>query len=260
MPVITLTSDWGFHDHYVAALKGRILGIDTSLSVVDLNHSIQPFNIAQAAFIIRNSYSLFPEGTVHLICVNTESHSGRKCLALKAEGHYFILGDNGLPGLIFDEEQPLQAVAIEKFGPCLTTFPELELFVPAACHLARSGKFEELGKPISQPERQVPLRPTIDNSVITGSVIYIDSYQNAITNISKSLMDRIGNKRKFEIFIKSNHYKLNRINLNYSETPVGDLLAIFNSADLLEVAINNGNASDLLGLSIGSAIRIKFND
>jgi S-adenosylmethionine hydrolase len=260
MPVITLTSDWGFHDHYVAALKGRILGIDNSLSVVDLNHSVQPFNIAQAAFIIKNSFSFFPEGTVHLICVNTESYNGKNCLALKAEGHFFILGDNGLPGLIFDEEQPLQAVSIEKFGPCLSTFPELELFVPAACYLARSGKFEELGKRIAQPERQVPIRPTIEESVITGSVIYIDSYQNAITNISKSLVDRIGRKRKFEIFIKSNHYKLNRINLSYSETPVGDLLVLYNSSGLLEVAINNGNASDLLGLSIGSVIRIKFND
>jgi len=260
MPVITLTSDWGFHDHYVAALKGRILGIDNSLSVVDLNHSIQPFNIAQAAFIIRNSYALFPEGSVHLICVNSESPKGKNCLALKAEGHFFILGDNGLPGLIFDEDQPLQAFAIEKFGPCLSTFPELELFVPAACHLARSGKIEELGKKIANPDRQVPLRPTIDESVITGSVIYIDSYQNAITNISQNLMERIGKTRKFEIFIKSNHYRVNRINLKYSETPIGDLLVIFNSAGLLEVAINNGNASDLLGLSIGSAIRIKFND
>jgi S-adenosyl-L-methionine hydrolase (adenosine-forming) len=260
MPVITLTSDWGFHDHYVAALKGRILGIDNSLSVVDLNHSVQPFNIAQAAFIIKNSYSFFPERTVHLICVNTEAHNGKNCIALQAEGQFFIMGDNGLPGLIFDNEQPLQAVAIEKFGPCLSTFPELELFVPAACHLARAGKFEELGKRIDQPDRQVPLRPTIDESVITGSVIYIDSYQNAITNISRSLIERIGKKRKFEIFIKSNHYKLNHINFSYSETAVGELLVLFNSSGLLEVAINNGNAADLLGLSIGSAIRIKFND
>lgn len=260
MPVITLTSDWGFHDHYVAALKGRILGIDNNLSVVDLNHAVQPFNIAQAAFIIKNSFSFFPEGTVHLICVNTEAQNGKTCIALQAEGHFFILGDNGLPGLIFDEEQAIKAVTIEKFGPCRSTFPELELFVPAACHLAGNGKLEDLGRRIIQPDRQVPLRPTIDESVITGSVIYIDSYQNAITNITKSLIDRIGKGRNFEIFVKSNHYRINRINLSYSETPVGELLALFNSSGLLEVAINNGNASDLLGLSIGSAIRIKFNN
>lgn len=259
MPVITLTSDWGFHDHYVAALKGRILELDNSLSVVDLNHNVTPFNIAQAAFIIRNSFPFFPAGTIHLICVNTEAQNGKSCLAVAAEGHFFILGNNGLPGLIFDEEQPLKAVSIEKFGPCHSTFPELELFVPAACHIARTGKIEDLGKKIPQPDRQVPLRPTIDESVITGSVIYIDSYQNAITNISKSFMERIGKGRKFEIFIKSNHYRINRINLFYSETQVGELLAIFNSSGLLEIAINNGNAANLLGLSVGSAIRIKFN-
>jgi len=260
MPVITLTSDWGLHDHYLAALKGRILGINSSLSVVDMNHSVQPFNIAQAAFVIKNSFALFPKGTVHLICVNTEAYKGKNCIAVQAEGHFFIMGDNGLPGLIFDEEQDLLVVAIEKFGPCLSTFPELELFVPAACHLALAGKLDDLGKRVTQPHRQVPLRPTIDESVITGSVIYIDSYQNAITNINTGLFDRIGKGRKFEIYIKSNHYKVNRINTTYSETQVGELLALFNSSALLEVAINNGNAADLLGLSIGSVIRIKFNN
>jgi S-adenosylmethionine hydrolase len=258
MPVITITSDWGFHDHYVAAVKGKILDIDSSLSIVDLNHSVQPFNIAQAAFVIKNSYRFFPSGSIHMICVNAESDEDHECLALQAEGHYFILADNGIPGLLFDEEQPVIAVKIEKFGPCLSTFPELEIFVPAACHLAQSGKLEDLGRRIKQPDRQVPIRPTIDESVITGSVIYIDSYQNAITNITQNLFDQIGKGRKFEIVIKSNHYKLSHLNITYNETAVGELLALFNASGLMEIAIRNGNAASLLGLETGSAIRIKF--
>jgi len=134
------------------------------------------------------------------------------------------------------------------------------VFAPAAAFLASGDKIDDLGSPLNDINRQTPLRATYDEAVIVGSVIYIDSYQNVITNISKELFDKVGRNRRFEILVQSNHYRINKINLTYNETSNGELLAIFNSAQLLEIAINKGNIAELLNLSINSNVRIKFFD
>ena len=107
-------------------------------------------------------------------------------------------------------------------------------------------------------ETHTQIRATIDESVISGSIIYIDSYQNAITNISKELFDRVGRDRRFDILVQSNHNKVNSISNTYSDVEPGDLLALFNSAGLLEIAICTGYAAQLLNLNVGSSVRIKF--
>jgi S-adenosyl-L-methionine hydrolase (adenosine-forming) len=259
MSIITLTSDWGLQDHYLGAVKGRILSLDPKLNIIDLNHNIQPFNMAQAAFVVRNSFHNFPDGTVHMICVGSEVNSDNRFLAAMSHKQYFVTADNGILGLVFHED-PLELVLIKKGGKNELAFPERDLCAPAACHLAMNRPFEELGEKISDCFRQRPLMPTIEEAVITGSVIYIDSYQNAITNISTELFDQIGRGRKFEIFVKSNHYRIDRLNKGYNETSVGEILALFNSSGLLEIAINNGNAASLLNLDNGSAIRVKFKE
>jgi len=113
---------------------------------------------------------------------------------------------------------------------------------------------------VKKYQERIPLRAAIDQSVITGSVIYIDSFRNAITNITRDLFDRIGDNRPFEIYVQSNHYVINRLNNYYHETAPGEILAIFNSVGLLEIAINKGNAADLLNLSTNSSIRVKFKE
>jgi S-adenosylmethionine hydrolase len=134
----------------------------------------------------------------------------------------------------------------------------MHLFAELACQLVRGTPITELGTPTTQYNKQVPLRPTLEDHTITGSVIYIDSYSNAITNISRELFDRIGNGRRFQIFVQSKHYTLHKINQRYNESPPGELLAIFNSAGLLEIAIRNGNAAGLLHLNTNSSIRVEF--
>ena len=260
MPVVTLTSDWGLHDHYLAAVKGKLLAAEPGIQIIDLNHSIEPFNLAQAAFVLRNSYRHFPPGTIHLVCTNTDSAGEQGCIVIKVEDQFFICADNGLAGLLFEEEQSLEVVRVKPGAVKNSTFPELDIFVPVACRLMQSSSLDGLGTPVKKPEKQVPLRPVIEEAVIIGSVIYIDSYQNAITNISGNLFERIGRGRKFEIFIKSNHYRISQLNQSYHETPVGELLALFNAAGLLEIAISHGNAASLLGLDNGSAVRVKFID
>jgi len=257
MSVITLISDWFKNDFYIAATKGRILSLCPDQTIVDISHSITTFNTAQAAFVLRNAYPNFPAGTIHLIFVNTESSPDKPSLIVKAHEQFFIGTDNGIFSLILsDNHDKIIQINIEK----RTSHSAIELFTKTACQLAKGAKMEELGEVIDTFNQKIPLRPTIENLTLTGSVIYIDSYNNAITNITKDLFEKIRQQRKFEIFIQSKHYKVSRISSFYHEVPVGELLALFNSVGLLEIAINNGNAAGLLNLDVNSSVRIVFSD
>lgn len=258
MHIITLTSDWNEYDYYVAALKGKLLSNCPDVRIVDVNHRVKPFNTAQAAFVVRNSYPGFPTDTIHIIAVNSEPEAGGQLLAARMNGHYFLCADNGLLGLLGDPGPDL-VVSLE--GPPEAgagSFISLSVFATAACALARGTPFEKLGVPTDLYNRQVPLRPIIEDRTITGSVIYVDSYQNAITNISKELFERIGAGSDFRIYVQSKHYMISRLNRNYNDTPPGELLALFNTVDLLEIAIRNGNAAGLLKLDTNSTIRVEF--
>jgi S-adenosylmethionine hydrolase len=140
------------------------------------------------------------------------------------------------------------------------TFISLSVFARVACELAGGTPLAKLGSPSENYDRQTPLRATIEDLTITGSVIHIDSYQNAITNISQELFMRVGNGKSFEIYVQSKHYMVDRINKRYNETEEGELLAIFNSSGLLEIAIRNGNAAGLLKLNTNSTIRVEFKE
>lgn len=281
MSIVTLTTDWRQNDFYVGAVKGTILKLAPNASVVDLNHQIPPFNISMAAFVVKNSYNFFPAGTIHIIDVSSEPSDKGGFIAFKSHGHYFLCADNGIIGLLLQDDPEL-TISIQLFGHnnpevltgnvtvqenqttssksslILTTFAGLSVLAPAAAHLVTGGNIEQLGPVASDVHKQIPLRPAIDESVISGSIIYIDSYQNTITNITRELFDRIGRGRPFEILVQSNHYKIKKLNNYYNETSPGELLALFNSLSLLEIAIYRGNAAELLNLSINSTIRVKF--
>ncbi len=258
MPIITITSDWNREDFYLAVLKGRILKDYPEATVVDVSHNIQSFNIGQAAFILRNSYPHFPAGTIHIIAVNSEVESGKHYLAVAYQDQYFLASDSGVFGLLCRED-PAKIIALETPGEA-TSFIGLDVFARAACRLAKGERMEQLGKAVRDYQKSTPMRAVIDDKVINGSVIHIDSFKNAITNISQDLFNRVGKGKKFEIFIHSNHYKISKINHFYHESPPGELLALFNSCGLLEIAINRGNAADLLSLQVNSNVRVKFKD
>lgn len=260
MHIITLTSDWKNDDYYVASIKGKLLSRCPQSTIVDISHKIEPFKLVQAAFILRHSYNTFPEGSIHIIAVNTEPDKDKKLLAAQIAGHYFICADNGILGMLGDIE-PDQIVEIpEDKAARATTFIANDVFADIACSLAKGKPLEELGKKTEQYQNPISLKPTLNENSIIGSVLYIDSYQNAITNISKDFFERTGKGRPFRIFVQSKHYMLEQINERYNETPDGELLAIFNSLGLLEIAIRNGNAAGLLRLTGDSTIRIDFKD
>jgi S-adenosylmethionine hydrolase len=258
MHIITLTSDWNENDFYVASIKGKLLSGCPEVNIVDITHGIKSFNTAQAAFVVRNSYPSFPDDTIHLIAVNTEPEKGGQLLAARISNQYFICADNGMLGLLGGPEPELVVKLNESMDKKPVSFVTMHLFAELACKLVQGEPLTALGTPTAQYNKQTPLRPTLEDHTITGSVIYIDSFSNAITNISRDLFDRIGSGRSFQIFVQSKHYTLHKINQRYNESPPGELLAIFNSAGLLEIAIRNGNAAGLLNLNTNSSIRVEF--
>lgn len=265
MPVITLTTEWKTNDYYLGVVKGAILSRVKDVSIVEISNQVSKFNTAQAAFKLKNSYEFFPKGTVHLVAVKSEGREENPYIAFEAEGQYFVGTDNGTFGLIFEEKPGLIVeIAMEENQAdpdiCNSTFPEFSVLAKAASFLANGGDVKMLGFEKDKLYRTIPMLPTIEESVIVGSVLYIDSYNNAITNISLELFEQVGEGRAFDIFVQNNFYKINRINKSYGETSDGELLAIFNSINLLEIAINNGNAAELLHLDTKSNIRIKFYD
>lgn len=256
MSIVTLTTDWNTDDYYTGALKGKILSQCPAIRIVDISHQVPAFNISHAAFVLRNSFHNFPPGSIHIIGVNTEGGENLPFLLVEYKKHFFIGTDNGIFGLMFSEG-PDRIIAI-KAPREIHSFTSFTVFADTACRLASGDKPESLGKAVKDFQQRIPIRAAIDKNTLTGSVIYIDSFRNAITNISRELFDRIGEGREFEIFVQSNHYVIKKINRYYHETPAGEILALFNSVGLLEIAMNNGNAADLLGLSTSSNIRVKF--
>jgi len=258
MHLVTLTSDWKKDDFYTGAIKGLILSSCEDARIVTLSNQIRPFSIAEAAFVVRNSYLHFPPGSVHIIAVGSESDPQAHMLAAKINGHYFLTADNGIVGLLGNADS-FEIIRLKPTGNDEPkSFPAFQYFSRAACRIISGEPLSALGEKTEDFRKQIPLRATLENNTITGAVIYVDSYGNAITNISRELFDRIGRERKFTIYVQSKHYKINRLNRFYSETTAGDLLVLFNSIDLLEVAIRNGSAKDLLNLNTDSTVRVEF--
>jgi S-adenosyl-L-methionine hydrolase (adenosine-forming) len=265
MAIITLTSDMGLQDYYVGAVKGAIYSQLPDAIIVDITHNITPFDIAQAAFVVRNAFSEFPEGTVHIIGVNPE-------LDVKADivhvivhhkGHYFIGADNGMFSLMFDRlPESVYEITISQDSDQLT-FPTRHVFVKAACHLARGGTPSVIGKPRQGLKQRILFRPVVENHLLKGSVIYVDGYGNAITNITRQLFKEIGKGRDFEIIFARDE-NIRQISNAYNDVSEGEKLALFGSSGFLELAINRGtrqtggSSSSLFAMRVNAPVRIEF--
>ncbi len=275
MAIITLTTDFGHKDHFVGAIKGTIYKELSDAKIVDISHSISPFNIQECAYILKNSYKAFPSGTIHIVGVDSEPTVENKHIAVLVDGHYFISANNGVVSLITSEIRPEKVVEVKIPNPTQGSFPVLDVFVQVACHIARGGKLEVVGKEFNDLKelKEFSPRVTNDGKSIVGSVIYIDNYGNVISNIQRSLFEAYRNGRDFEILARNKkilniYYKYSDIidfslDKNKRKGP-GDLLALFNSSDYIELAIYKsdlntvGGASTLLGLDYRDTITINF--
>jgi S-adenosylmethionine hydrolase len=257
MAILTLTTDLGDKDIYQAVLKGSILRVLPTVNIVDITHTVAAFNIQQAAFILKNSFYYFPEETVHLIGIDTVYSDENKFLAIRYRKHFFVGADNGIFSLIFDEEpEAIMEINIMQDLKFLH-FPLSDIFVKAACHLANGGRLEEIGEPVAGIEKRMLLQPAVERNQIRGMVIYIDSFQNVITNITKDFFNQVQQGRRFILYFKRNE-TITHLSWHYNEVPEGEKLCLFGISDHLEIAINKGNASGLLGMNLGDSVIIDF--
>ena len=275
MAIITLTTDFGEKDHFAGAVKGTIYSEMEDVRIVDISHSISPFHITEASYIIKNAYKAFPKGSIHIIGIDSELTPENKHTAILLDGHYFICANNGILSLIASEIKPEKIVEINIHNTVETNFPVMDVFVRVACHIARGGTLEVIGKSIEKIKYLKEIEPYInsDKNQIVGHVLYIDNYGNVVTNITKKLFDNIGKGRAFKISART--AKFNKIYKTYSDAidfkqnkdkreEDGKKLAIFNSAGYIELAIYKsnpstvGSASTLFGLELRDTVTIKF--
>ncbi len=270
MGIVTLTTDMGWKDHYLGAVKGALARLSPGSQVIDITHEIPAFDITQAAFILKNTFKEFPEGTIHMIGVNAEridkkpfsNQPGVSHLVVLYKKHYFISADNGIFSLLFDEA-PDQIFEINlDLNP--GTFPMLNVFVPVAALLIKYNKPEDIGIQITSYRESMQFVPVVEQDRIRGMIIYIDSYGNAITNITLSLFKQVAKGRDFSIHLPKPKYDITKVSANYSDVTEGDTLALFSSNGHLQIAINKGvesnggGANKLLGLKLNDIIQLEF--
>ncbi|WP_338733539.1 SAM hydrolase/SAM-dependent halogenase family protein [Mangrovimonas cancribranchiae] len=275
MAIITLTTDFGEKDHFAGAIKGAIYSELPDVRIVDISHSISPFNIAEAAYIIQNAFSSFPKGTIHIIGIDSELNQENKHIAIKLDDHYFICANNGIMSMICAEIAPEKIVEINIHDKIQSSFPVLDVFVKVACHVARGGTLEVIGKAINTIKPIKNLHPFVNDekTQIIGSVIYIDNYGNVVTNIKKSFFESTQKGRSYEIFAR--HHKFKKIFTKYSDIVNFDVppekrqdegrgLVVFNASNYLEIAVyksnseTSGSASTLMGLGLMDTVTVNF--
>ena len=258
MPIITLTSDWGLKDHYAAVVKGTILSQLPEANIIDISHEIVKFNIFQASFILKSSFSFFPKGTIHIIAINTIASINEPHTVVLYQGHYFIGADNGIFSLLFEDKPDLIIELSLIQDSDYFIFSERDIFVKAAVMIANGSKIEELGIKRDHLNHKMILKPIIDDSAIKGTVIYIDSYENVFVNITEKVFKECGKGRPFIISFRDN--EIDVISKSYSDVIEGDIAALFSTTGYLEITQNLGNASGMLDLKVGDSVRINFNE
>jgi S-adenosyl-L-methionine hydrolase (adenosine-forming) len=272
MQIITLTTDMGLQDHYVAAVKGAILSLTPETIVVDISHTIQPFNSSEAAYYLSACFADFPKGTIHIIGVDTEpvvnfgGSDGSFPSILRYQDHYFIGNDNGFFGAFLQENPADEFWRIDDVlsNTNLFRFPTKNMFVPIACKLIKGEPIDSLASPFPTFKKAFARTAVVETNLIKGNVIHIDSYGNLVVNVDRELFNRFGSDVPFTIYFRKREYFIDRISMTYNEVSEGEKVAVFNDNGLLEIAINRGangsggGAEKLFGVHLGDVVRIEF--
>ncbi len=255
--IITLTTDFGYRDAFVGSMKGVILSINPSVAIVDITHDVEPYNVEEGAYIIGAGYLSFPLGTIHIAVVDPGVGSERRAIIVEADGHYLVGPDNGIFSYVMSLSKGLRIVHMtgDKFilAKDSPTFQGRDVFAPAAAWLSRGVNAEEFGPVIHDAHRlSIPL-PIVEPSGVSGEVIHIDRFGNAITNIKTSDVSPFNGKFYAEI-----RGKTILPLMVYDQAADTGLHCLMNSNGHLEFFVNRGNASRMFGIKKGDATRVSF--
>ncbi len=258
MTIITLISDWGAGNHYVGSVKGALLRYLPDANIVDITHDIASYDIMQASFVMKNTCPDFPDNTIHLLGVNTEGGIDSPHIAVKYKRQFFIGADNGIFSLLIGKE-PFEAVELDIMQDTdYFTFSTRDVFVKAAALIAESNSLEKAGNPYKDLKERILFNPVVYPDKIIAKVIYTDNFGNVFVNIDKELFREVGRGRSFLISFRAPGEGISKLDQSYSDVVPGEKVALFGSTGFLEIAINQGKASSLLGLNINDAITVEF--
>ena len=257
MAIVTITSDWKDGGYYLGTLKGAILSLSPEVNIVEITNSIPSFDILQESFVLKNTFKHFPKETIHLMCVMSEPSYDAPMVILYAENHYFIGVNDGRFSHLLETLPAICFEIVREKSRFESNFSSLELF-KSGVDIILNNRFEERTLP-SELKREAIAEVVHDEAGIVGKILYIDSFGNAITNIERELFESLQKGRTYTIYVRGPYNKISRISKSYKDSAPGVVIALFNSLGLLELAVNQGNISELEGLSPSSEVRIKFN-
>jgi len=254
--ILTLTTDFGLVDPYVAMMKGVILSINPNANLVDLSHLISAGAILQAASLIHESFLFFPPGSIHIGVVDPGVGSKRRLIALKAQEHFFVGPDNGLFWPVIRDSKNVKIVQLTErkyFLPRVSrTFHGREIFAPVVAHISKGVALESMGEDIDDP---VPLeypQPLLKDGFLYGRIMRVDNFGNLITNIHHRELERF--VKSSQPLIEVGKLTIRGLSLIYSDADEGEPLAQINSSGHLEIAVNMGRASEYIGFDTGEIL------
>lgn len=245
---ITLLTDFGTADGYVAAMKGVIAEIAPLAFVDDASHAIPPGDIIGAAFALKRYWRNYPAGCAHVVVVDPGVGSDRRAIALEADGRYCVGPDNGVFTFVLNDAATVRAVELRPDEEVSRTFHGRDIFAPAAARLASGVSFDEIGSAVTNPSRLALPSPIATESSVRGEIMHVDRFGNLISNIPHSMLlrDHIARVAEREL----------RVVDTYADAEVAEAVALINSDGMVEVAVRDGNAARALGVERGAPLEL----
>ncbi len=257
MRLVTLTTDFGLTDSYVGVMKGVILGIDPTVTIVDISHDIAPQDVQEAAYVIYAAYPYFPPDTIHVVVVDPGVGSRRRAIALRAAQAYFVAPDNGVLSYVLAREEMEEAVDLTNsryHRPTVShTFHGRDIFAPVAAHLARGVPLTEMGEPLTEIATfPLPQPQMLPNGEVIGHVLHIDRFGNLILDVrGEDLALDDG------IVLEVAGRRIQGLRRTFADVPAGALVAYIGSTGHLEIALREGNAAQSLDIKRGDKILLR---
>lgn len=258
-PIITLTTDFGLKDPYVAEMKAVILNISPNTKIVDITHQIEKFNIRMGAYVLAAASSYFPKGTIHVVVVDPGVGTRRKAILIQTKQGYFVGPDNGVLVLAAESQGIEHVYKITnpklKLPKISNTFHGRDIFAPAAAHLAKGTPPSEFGPEIHKIVTPKFAKITRRKGGLIGEIIHIDGFGNIVTNFSEKELESMGIKGMVNIKLKNTRLKL-KLCRAYAEVEAQKPLAIIGSHNFLEISVNQGNAADTFKTKVGDKVTL----
>ncbi len=256
-PIVTLTTDFGDRDPYVASMKGVLLSLNPALRIVDISHEVRPQQVSEAGFVLACACSFFPHGTIHVLVVDPGVGTSRKLLLARTEHYFFLAPDNGALGLVFESEPPREMVSLtatHQFRKEVSsTFHGRDILAPVAARLSRGTPLQHFGEPVSDyvPDPAPPPSAAGDGR-LQLHVLAVDRFGNVVLNLRRESAAAVrvqGGGIPFALEIGNR--TVHRLLRTYADSEDAEPFALFNSWGYLEVAVRNGSAAGVLAADRG---------